>query len=93
MVLSCNHVTAICHWRSLTTAVADCRYEISLGDLEVIDLLSSSFIGFPLLSGVVVVISPTCNGSRQSNSTRWIYHQFQQDQEIEISIEKKEIGA
>lgn len=40
------------------TAAADCRYEISLGDLEVIDPLSSSFI--PVLSGVVVVISLAC---------------------------------
>ena len=37
------------------STAADCRYEISLSDLEVIDLLSSSFIDFPLLSGVVVV--------------------------------------
>lgn len=35
---------------SLTTATV----EIFLGDLGVIDLLPSSFIGFPLLSDVVV---------------------------------------
>lgn len=46
---------------------------------EVIDPLSSSFIGFPLLSGVVVgyIARLYHNGSASSsNTTRWACHQW-----------------